>query len=158
MSESDQEMCSICLDDIYIKKHIHTCCGHKFHGACIQAHIISYRKETCPMCRHKWSRRGECCSLVKTEFPDCVRGCMSRWSYQRNPWSQEFYDNLTYDDAAVINETTDETIGVSLVVIEGKEYYTDDHKNIYDTTTLDEIGVVSFYYKRILFHGIYRKK
>ena len=47
ISHSEIDECPICLDEMTTDVHT-TCCGHKFHGKCLNSSITK-----CPLCRSK---------------------------------------------------------------------------------------------------------
>ena len=55
MSNQEEEICSICLDNLSDEKSGHwPGCGHRFHRKCAEAYFERLGKEaSCPMCRRK---------------------------------------------------------------------------------------------------------
>jgi len=129
MSDSDEVLCPICLEDVEEQEHFITCCGHGFHVNCLTTHVSVYKKRHCPCCRHQWCPRGKC-PLGKADAKNCTKdGCVSHWVRK---------------SASVL------LVVVRRIIVYEKEYFVDDHNVLYDLSTLNEIGVFSFDKKEIV--------
>lgn len=81
---SEEDKCSICLENLEGNTNRKTSCNHTFHKECIYQ-WINNKKNTCPLCRKKLSDCPKKCSngLIVTQYtgkiiPKNMRGILNR--------------------------------------------------------------------------------
>ena len=78
-NSSSEEWCAICLCELRVDL-VNLPCGHEFHAQCFWDYCAHGTRDTCPLCRQRWSAPSpRCCPRMTDTVKNQHSRCLAHW-------------------------------------------------------------------------------